>query len=134
MERKAGIILNVTSTTGLEIPPFPGESVYHTSKAAQEAFSNALRVELSGTNIKVLALRPGVVATNFHEQRVGYDKKQYDDFMDGFEPLLAEEVADSAMFMLSTSDKVSIKALDVIPTAQRSLSSFDRSWTERNQR
>lgn len=134
MERKAGTILNVTSTTGLEVPPFPGEAVYHSSKAAQEAFSNVLRTELQGTNIKVLALRPGVVATNFHEQRVGYDKKQYDDFMDGFEPLAADEVAESAIFMLSSSDKVAIQALSVVPTAQRSLQVFDRTWNERNQK
>lgn len=68
-ERGKGTILNVTSTTGLEIPPFPGEAVYHASKACQEAFGNVLRNELVGTDIKVLALRPGVVATNFHEQR-----------------------------------------------------------------
>lgn len=133
MERKAGTILNVTSTTGLEVPPFPGEAVYHSSKAFQEAFSNVLRTELQGTNIKVLALRPGVVATHFHEQRVGYDAKQYNDFIAGFEPLIADEVAESAMYMLSTSDKVSIKALDVVPTAQRSLQVFDRTWNERNE-
>jgi len=68
-ERGKGTILNVTSTTGLEVPPFPGEAVYHASKACQEAFTNVLRAELVGSDIKVLALRPGVVATNFHEQR-----------------------------------------------------------------
>jgi len=62
----------VTSTTGLEVPPFPGEAVYHASKACQEAFTNVLRTELVGTDIKVLALRPGVVATNFHEQRYDF--------------------------------------------------------------
>jgi 3-hydroxy acid dehydrogenase/malonic semialdehyde reductase len=67
--RGKGTILNVTSTTGLEVPPFPGEAVYHASKACQEAFTNVLRTELVGSDIKVLALRPGVVATNFHEQR-----------------------------------------------------------------
>jgi 3-hydroxy acid dehydrogenase/malonic semialdehyde reductase len=67
--RGRGTILNVTSTTGLEVPPFPGEAVYHASKACQEAFTNVLRTELVGTDIKVLALRPGVVATHFHEQR-----------------------------------------------------------------
>lgn len=61
--RNTGIILNVTSTTALEVPPFPGEAVYHANKACQEAFTNALRNELSGTNIRVLALRPGVVET-----------------------------------------------------------------------
>lgn len=68
-ERGRGTILNVTSTTGLEVPPFPGEAVYHASKACQEAFTNVLRTELVGSDIKVLALRPGVVATHFHEQR-----------------------------------------------------------------
>lgn len=68
-ERDKGTILNVTSTTGLEVPPFPGEAVYHASKACQEAFTNVLRTELVGSDIKVLALRPGVVATHFHEQR-----------------------------------------------------------------
>ena len=131
-ERKAGTILNVTSVTGLEVPPFPGEAVYHTTKAAQEAFSNVLRTELADTNIRVLALRPGVVATHFHQQRVGYDAKMYEDFMSGYEPLIAEEVAESAIWMLSQPEKISIKALDVVPTAQRSLQCFDRNWNERN--
>lgn len=85
MKQKKGTILNVTSTTALGAPPFPGEAVYHTSKTAQEGFTNALRNELSDTNIKVLALRPGVVTTHFHSQRVGHDKQLYDSFMDRFQ-------------------------------------------------
>jgi 3-hydroxy acid dehydrogenase/malonic semialdehyde reductase len=81
---KSPIILNITSVTGLEVPPFPGEAVYHSNKAGQEAFSNALRNELSETNIRVLTLRPGVVTTNFHSQRVGHDKEKYDEFMNGY--------------------------------------------------
>ncbi|KAH9863909.1 hypothetical protein J1614_009842 [Plenodomus biglobosus] len=130
-ERGRGIILNVTSTTGLEVPPFPGEAVYHASKACQEAFTNVLRTELVGSDIKVLALRPGVVATHFHEQRVGFDKEQYEEFMQGFEPLVAEDVAEAAAFMLNQKDGVSVKALDVVPTAQRSLQVFDREWNSR---
>jgi NADP-dependent 3-hydroxy acid dehydrogenase YdfG len=134
MQRKGGTILNITSVTGLEVPPFPGESVYHASKAAQEGFTNALRTELSGTNIRVLALRPGVVDTNFHEQRVGYDKEMNAKFMEGYEPLVQEDVAEAAEFMLGQGERVSIKALDVVPTAQRSLQVFDREWTKRNAR
>ena len=83
--RDSGTILNITSITGLEVPPFPGEAVYHANKAAQEAFTNALRNELTGTNIRVLALRPGCVATNFHLLRVGNDRDKYQKFFDGFE-------------------------------------------------
>ncbi|RDW94096.1 SDR family oxidoreductase [Aspergillus mulundensis] len=132
MKRKDGTILNVTSVTGLEVPPFPGEAVYHSNKAAQEAFTNALRNELSGTNIRVLALRPGVVATNFHSLRVGHDKGMYDGFMEGYTPLEADEIAGAAIYMLHQPLNISVKALDVVPSAQRSLNVFDRSWSERN--
>ncbi|KAK8128504.1 NADP-dependent L-serine/L-allo-threonine dehydrogenase ydfG [Apiospora sp. TS-2023a] len=135
-----GTILNITSTTALEAPPFPGEAVYHANKALQEAFTNALRNELAGTDIRVLALRPGVVATHFHEQRVGFDRGMYEEFMQGFQPLLAEDVASAAVFMLSQPLNRSIKALDVAERigqadkfqAQRSLNVFDRNWNERN--
>jgi short-subunit dehydrogenase len=79
---KRGTIVNVTSVTGLELPPFSGEAVYHATKAFQEGFTDSLRNELMGTNVRVLALRPGVVQTNFHEQRVGYDQGQYESFVD----------------------------------------------------
>lgn len=127
-----GTILNVTSTTALEVPPFPGESIYHASKAFQEGFTHSLRTELVGTNIKVLALRPGVVATHFHEQRVGFDKDAYDGFIEGFEPLVAQDVAEAAAWMLNQDERVSVRALDVVPTAQRSLPVFDRDWNSRN--
>ncbi|KAL4743650.1 hypothetical protein BDV11DRAFT_177944 [Aspergillus similis] len=132
MRRKEGTILNVTSVTGLEVPPFPGEAVYHSNKAAQEAFTNSLRNELTGTNIRVLALRPGVVATNFHSLRVGHDKEMYDSFIEGYTPLESNDIARAAIYMLSQPLNISVKALDVVPTAQRSLNVFDRSWSERN--
>jgi len=129
---KRGTILNITSVTGLEVPPFPGEAVYHASKACQEGFTNALRTELVGTNVRVLALRPGVVQSHFHEQRVGYDKGQYDGFMEGIEALVAEDVAKAAVWMVGTRESVSVKALDVVPSSQRSLQVFDREWEKRN--
>ncbi|KAG7396791.1 hypothetical protein PHYBOEH_001709 [Phytophthora boehmeriae] len=132
LNAKSGVILNVTSVTGLEAPPFPGEAVYHAAKAAQEAFSNSLRNELCGTNIKVLVVRPGVVATNFHEQRVGYDPGMYSQFINGYEPLVSEDVADAMAWVLDKPERISIKALDVVPTPQRSLSVFDREWSARN--
>ncbi|THW48666.1 NADP-dependent L-serine/L-allo-threonine dehydrogenase ydfG [Aureobasidium pullulans] len=132
--RHTGTILNITSTTALEAPPFPGEAVYHANKACQEGFTNALRNELCGTDIRVLALRPGVVGTHFHRQRVGFDDGMYDDFMDGYKPLVPEDVAESAIYMLNAPMGVSIKALDVVPSAQRSLTVFDREWSKRNEK
>ncbi|KAF7587410.1 hypothetical protein BBP40_007250 [Aspergillus hancockii] len=127
-----GTVLNITSITGLEVPPFPGEAVYHANKAFQEAFTNALRNELSGTNIKVLALRPGCVATNFHSLRVGHDKEKYDKFFEGFEPLVSDDITRAAIYMLNQPLNVSVKAMDVVPLAQRSIMVFDRNWSDRN--
>ena len=131
LKRSHGTIMTVTSTTALEAPPFPGEAIYHASKAFQEAFMNSLRNELVDTSLRVLVLRPGVVATHFHEQRVGFDDEKYQDFMKGFEPLVADDVAEAAAWMLGQGERVSVKALDVVPTAQRSLPVFDRGWSER---
>ncbi|KAG9258184.1 NADP-dependent L-serine/L-allo-threonine dehydrogenase ydfG [Emericellopsis atlantica] len=131
-EAKRGTILNVTSTTALEVPPFPGESVYHANKALQEGFTNALRVELTGTDIRVLALRPGVVDTHFHRQRVGYDEQMHDEFVEGYEPLVPEDLGPAVEYMLKSPAGVSVKAVDVVPSAQRSLASFDRTWNDRN--
>lgn len=117
---------------GLEVPPSPGEAVYHTAKAAQEVFTNVLRTELVGTNIRVLALRAGIVDTHFHEQRVGIDKGMYEEFMEGFEPLVAGDVAGAVVWMVGTEEKVSIKAVDVVPSAQRNLQVFDRGWNDRH--
>ncbi|KAK0372657.1 NADP-dependent L-serine/L-allo-threonine dehydrogenase ydfG [Colletotrichum limetticola] len=127
-----GTILNVTSVTAHEVPPFPGEAVYHASKAFQEGFTNSLRNELVETDIKVLAIRPGVVATHFHTQRVGFDQDQYNSFVkDTSNPLVSGDVAQAAVYMLEQPDNISIKALDVVPTAQRSLTVFDRTWNRR---
>ncbi|KAJ4358037.1 uncharacterized protein N0V89_002616 [Didymosphaeria variabile] len=122
-------IEDVVAMTGTNVN---GASLPGTNKRFQEGFTDALRTELGGTNIKVLALRPGVVATHFHEQRVGFDKDAYNGFMEGFEPLLAEDVAEAAAWMLSGEERISVKALDVVPSAQRSLSVFDRKWNGRN--
>ena len=65
--------------------------------------------------------------------RVGYEKESYDEFMAGFEPLVAPDVAEAAAFMLAQKDRVSVKALDVVPTAQRSLQVFDREWIARGE-
>ncbi|KAF5609086.1 ketoreductase [Fusarium subglutinans] len=132
-ERKTGAIINVSSVTGLECPPFNGEAVYHASKAFLEGFSNSLRMETAGSDIRVLVLRPGAVQTHFHLQRVQYDQSAMDDFVEGYEPLVAEDLAQSVLYMLSLPPRISIKAFDCVPTAQRALTNFDREWNSRRE-
>ncbi|KAJ3534248.1 hypothetical protein NM208_g7614 [Fusarium decemcellulare] len=132
-QRKKGTIINISSVTGLECPPFNGEAVYHASKAFLEGFTNSLRLETAGSDIRVLVLRPGCVETHFHLQRVKYDQGAMNEFFQGYEPLLAEDLAQSVLYMLSLPSRISIKALDCVPTAQRSLTRFDREWNSRRE-
>jgi short-subunit dehydrogenase len=63
--RKRGTILNVSSSAGFL--PIPGMAVYAASKAYVNSFSEALRAELRGTGLSVIALCPGPVHTEFGE-------------------------------------------------------------------
>jgi 3-hydroxy acid dehydrogenase / malonic semialdehyde reductase len=47
--------------------------------------------------------------------------------VDGFEPLAAKEVAEAAVFMLITSEKVTIRALDAVPSTQKTLQVSDKT-------
>ncbi|KAF7885966.1 uncharacterized protein EAF02_004475 [Botrytis sinoallii] len=121
-----GTILNVSSVTGLETPPFPGEAVYHANKACIEAFSNSLRMETAGTNIRVMVIRPGVVNTHFHLQRVKFDQNAMDEFTSGYPPLVAEDI----LRILCLSCLRNLRLWIVFQL--RSLTNFDRTWNERN--
>ncbi|KAL3465594.1 NAD(P)-binding protein [Aspergillus heterothallicus] len=98
--RKRGSIINISSVTGLECPPFNDESVYHANKAYLEVFSNSLWMETAISNTRVMVLRPGCVAPHFHLQRVKFDQDAMDEFFYGYEPLVADDLADTALFML----------------------------------
>jgi uncharacterized protein len=65
VERGRGGIINIASTAGFQ--PLPYEAVYSASKAFARTFSDALRQELRGTGVRVLAVHPGPVPTEFHE-------------------------------------------------------------------
>ena len=63
LAKKAGWICNVGSTAGMI--PLPTFAVYAATKAYVNSFSEALRIELHGSGIQVLALCPGPVVTEF---------------------------------------------------------------------
>ena len=63
--RRRGIVVNVSSIVGKF--PFPGSGVYAASKYAVEGITDALRIELAPLGIRVVAIRPGAIATEFSE-------------------------------------------------------------------
>ena len=62
---RKGIIVNLSSIAGKFA--FPGSGVYAASKYAVEGITDALRLELAPFGIRVVAIRPGPIATEFNE-------------------------------------------------------------------
>jgi short-subunit dehydrogenase len=86
LERRRGGILNVASIAAFM--PGPGMAVYYASKAYVLSFSEALHRELKPKGVRVTALCPGPVPTEF-QARAG----MRDDALPGFLTRSAEQVA-----------------------------------------
>jgi len=89
LARRKGGILNVASTAGFL--PGPGMAVYYASKAYVVSFSQALHEELKPRGVRVTALCPGPVPTEF-QARAGMAR----DFFPAFLVRSAEAVAEDA--------------------------------------
>jgi short-subunit dehydrogenase len=70
VERRRGGIINVASSAGMQ--PIPYESVYAATKAFVISFTDALHAELRGSGVRVLAVNPGPVPTEW-QQVAGYE-------------------------------------------------------------
>lgn len=66
LPRRRGGIINVASLGGYV--PGPGQAVYYASKAFVLSFTEALAYENRGTGVRIAAVAPGPVATNFHKE------------------------------------------------------------------
>jgi short-subunit dehydrogenase len=79
--RRRGAILNVSSSAGFL--PIPGMAIYAATKAFVNSFSEALRIELRGTGVRVTALCPGPVHTEFGDvaKRQGHEPERGPEFV-----------------------------------------------------
>ncbi len=68
-ERGQGTVVNIGSMGGRLT--FPGGGIYHATKYAVEAISDALRFEVRGFGVDVVLLEPGLITTNFGEVAAG---------------------------------------------------------------
>jgi NADP-dependent 3-hydroxy acid dehydrogenase YdfG len=108
----SGFLINTSSISGLKTVPNYG--AYNGTKFAVEAFTDALRMELAGTGIKVAAIAPGTVDTGLYDHW-GQDNKS--SVMSGG-ALQPEDIARSVRFILEQPDHVLIPRLLVVPANQ----------------
>ena len=108
----SGFMINTSSIAGLKTSPKTG--AYSGTKYAIEAFTDALRMELAGTGVKVAAIAPGTVETGLYDHW-GQDSKSW--VMSGG-ALQPQDIARCVRFVLEQPDHVLIPRMLVVPTNQ----------------
>ncbi len=107
-----GHLVNTSSVLGFKVRPYAG--AYAGTKYAVEALSEALRLELAGTPIKVTCVEPGLVITDLHRDHA--DRPEV--AQDVAEPLMPEEVAEMIVYALEQPDHIATPRLMILPQSQ----------------
>ncbi|MEY4085177.1 MAG: hypothetical protein RL074_964, partial [Bacteroidota bacterium] len=97
--RKSGHIINIGSTAAKEV--YPNGNVYCATKHAVDALNQGMRIDLNTFGIKVGAIHPGLVDTEFSTIRFKGDTEKAQNVYKGFSPLQAEDIADIIHFVVS---------------------------------
>lgn len=125
ISKGAGHIINIGSIAGKEV--YPGGNVYCASKYAVDAITQGMRIDLNAHNIKVTAINPGMVETEFSLVRFKGDAEKAQKVYDGLKPLTAIDVAEVISFVLSRPAHVNIADLLLLPTAQATATIANRT-------
>lgn len=119
IERGTGHIINVGSIAGRE--HYAGGAVYVATKHAVRAISKTLRMDILGLGVRVSEIAPGAVNTEFSTVRFKGDKEKADNVYLGFDPLLANDIAEAILFCATRPAHVNVSELEIYPTAQAGL-------------
>lgn len=118
IEQASGHIVNLSSIAGKQV--YPNGNVYCASKAAVEALSQGMRQDLNVHGIKVSNVAPGAVNTDFSAVRFKGDQQKVDAVYAGYEPLVAEDIADVIRYIVTAPAHVNIADVTILPKAQAS--------------
>lgn len=118
IENKNGFIVNIGSTAGKEV--YRNGNVYCASKFAVNALNKSMRLDLNEHNVRVSAIHPGLVETEFSDVRFKGDSERAKTVYQGYKALQADDIADIIHFVVTRPYHVNIEDLVVYPTAQAS--------------
>lgn len=114
--RKEGHIINIGSISSHEV--YAGGNVYCATKHAVWALTQGIRMDLLPYDIRVTQISPGAAETEFSIVRFKGEIERASKVYEGFEPLVAEDVAEMVEFVLSRPKHVCINEILVTSTAQ----------------
>ncbi|MBM3920640.1 MAG: SDR family NAD(P)-dependent oxidoreductase [Sphingomonadales bacterium] len=114
--RGTGHIVNIGSIAGKEV--YENGNVYCASKHAVDALTRGMRIELASKGIKVTGIHPGAVETEFSIVRFGGDAERAKKVYEGFENLVAADIADAVVWAVTRPEHVNINDIIIMPKAQ----------------
>jgi NADP-dependent 3-hydroxy acid dehydrogenase YdfG len=124
VERGPGQIVNLGSIAGREV--YKGGGVYCASKWAVRALTQALRVDLLGTPIRVSTVDPGLVETEFSKVRFHGDEERAKAVYRGTRPLTPRDVAEVVLFCATRPPHVTVAEVVLLSTDQASATAVYR--------
>ncbi len=123
IKRDRGHIINIGSVAAHGC--YISGNVYCATKHAVRAINKSLRLDLMGTAIRVSEVDPGAVETEFSIVR-WKDEEKAKKLYQGFDPLVAEDIADAVIYCATRPLHVNVAELVVFPQAQASLTDIYR--------
>jgi 3-hydroxy acid dehydrogenase/malonic semialdehyde reductase len=109
-------IINIGSVAGHVA--YEGGAAYCAAKAGELQITRALRLELSGTGIRVSTVDPGLAETEFSLVRFKGDSSRAKKVYEGTRPLVAEDIAEILVWIVTRPAHVNIDELIVKPVDQ----------------
>lgn len=129
--RKSGHIITIGSIAGSY--PYPGGNVYGASKAFVRQFALGLRADLSGTNVRVSDIEPGLAGgSEFSLVRFKGDKSKADALYQGANALTPQDIAQAVYWVATLPKHINVNTLEIMPTSQ-SFSALNVHKTTSNQ-
>jgi NADP-dependent 3-hydroxy acid dehydrogenase YdfG len=124
IENKKGHIINIGSVAGKEV--YANGNVYCATKHAVDALSKGMRIDLLSHGIKVSAIHPGMVETEFSIVRFDGDTQKAKNVYAGLTPLSPEDIADTVFWVSTQPAHLNINDVVIMPTAQASATNVVR--------
>ena len=112
-------ILNIGSVAGRVA--YEGGAAYCGAKAAELKITQALRLELSGTGVRVGTIDPGMAETEFSMVRFNGDAERAKKVYEGVIPLAAEDISDALVWVASRPPHVCIDEMLIKCTDQAAI-------------
>ena len=122
---KGSRIINIGSIAGKET--YPNGNVYCASKYAVDTLTKGMRMDLLEHKILVSSINPGHVETEFAKVRFKGDSTKANSTYEGFEPLIAVDVAETVLFMATRPSNVNIADVTIFCRSQASATVINKN-------